>query len=151
MKIKIYFFGKANEITAWEKKYLQRLRHRCSVETIALGQAGLRDKNLNQAKEAETLLKKIDPQDFLVVLDEHGQNLDSIEISVVFQRAFETHGTLCLTVGGAYGFDKTVLERANLKLSFGKPVWTRNLVRLMLLEQAYRALEIQFGSNFHKD
>jgi 23S rRNA (pseudouridine1915-N3)-methyltransferase len=120
------------------------------VETIALSQAGLKDKTLNLEKEGQALLKKIDPQDFLMVLDERGKNLESVQIAEKFSGAFETHGTICIAIGGAFGLDPLVLERANLKISFGKAVWTRNLVRLMLLEQVYRALEINAGSNFHK-
>lgn len=150
MKIKIYYFGKANEISDWEKTHLQRIGFRCSVETIALGQAGLKDKTLNLEKEGQALLKKIDPQDFFIVLDEMGKNLDSVQISEKLESAFVTHGTVCIAIGGAFGLDSSVIARANLKLSFGKAVWTRNLVRLMLLEQVYRALEIKAGSNFHK-
>jgi 23S rRNA (pseudouridine1915-N3)-methyltransferase len=150
MKIKIYYFGKANEISDWEKTHLQRIGFRCAVETIALSQAGLKDKTLNLEKEGQALLKKIDPQDFFIVLDETGKNLDSVQISEKISSAFETHGTVCVAIGGAFGLDPSVIARANLKLSFGKAVWTRNLVRLMLLEQVYRSLEINAGSNFHK-
>jgi 23S rRNA (pseudouridine1915-N3)-methyltransferase len=151
MKIKIYYFGKANEISDWEQTHLQRIGFRCSVETIALSQAGLKDKTLNLDKEATVLLKKIDPQDYLIVLDETGKNLDSVQIAQKFESAFETHGTICLAIGGAFGIAPEIIERANLKLSFGKAVWTRNLIRLMLLEQVYRALEIKAGTNFHKE
>ncbi|NCP67741.1 23S rRNA (pseudouridine(1915)-N(3))-methyltransferase RlmH [Candidatus Peregrinibacteria bacterium] len=150
MKIKIYYFGKANEITSWEETYLQRIGFRASVETIPLSQAGLKDKTLNLAKEGALVLKKIDPQDFVIVLDENGKNLDSESISGKMEQAFVTHGTIVFIIGGAFGLDLKILERANLSLSFGKAVWTRNLVRLMLLEQIYRALEISAGSNFHK-
>ncbi len=150
MKIKIYFFGKGNEITEWEKTHLQRIGYRVPIETLALSQAGLKDKALNLNKEGALLLKKIDPQDFVVALAETGKNLDSVEISQKIESAFETHGTVVFIIGGAFGLAPEVLNRANLKLSFGKAVWTRNLVRLMLLEQVYRSLEISAGSNFHK-
>ena len=86
----------------------------------------------------------------MVALAETGKNLDSVEISQKIESAFETHGTVVFIIGGAFGLAPEVLNRANLKLSFGKAVWTRNLVRLMLLEQVYRSLEISAGSNFHK-
>lgn len=150
MKIKICYFGKPNEITDWERTYLQRIGFRCAVETIALPQAGLKDKAKNLAKEGAALLKKIQPQEFVVVLDERGKNLTSEKLSDNLQRAFESHGTIVFVIGGAFGLSPEILERANLKLSFGAAVWTRNLVRLMLSEQIYRALEIKTGSNFHK-
>ncbi len=150
MKIKIYFFGKANEITAWEEKHLSRIKFRCPVEIIALTQAGLKDKSLNADNEAAALLKKLDPLDFVIALDERGKDLTSETLAQTIQQAFETHGTVCFVIGGAFGLSPAILQRANLSVSFGKAVWTRNLVRLMLCEQVYRALEIQAGSNFHK-
>lgn len=150
MKIKIYFFGKPREITEWEQKYVQRIGYRASLELLALPQAGLRDELKNKEKEAESLLKKIDPQDYVMVLDERGKNFSSTEFSRQLKQGLVGHGTVVLVVGGAYGLGGEILERANLKISFGKAVWTRNLVRLMLLEQVYRALEIDGGGNFHK-
>lgn len=150
MKLKVYFFGKANEVTDWEQKYVKRIGFRSDVELVALPQAGLRDEAKNKAKEADAFLKKIENRDFVVVLDEHGKNLDSVQFSAQLKSALVEHSTVIFVVGGAYGLDNRILERANLKLSFGKAVWTRNLVRLMLLEQLYRALEIDGGSHFHK-
>ena len=150
MKLKIYFFGKPNEITDWEQKHIQRIGYRAQIEVVALAQAGLRDSAKNKAKEAESLLKKIDAQDFVIALDEHGKDLTSVQFSQKLKTALVDHGTVVLIVGGAYGLDASILSRANLKLAFGQAVWTRNLVRLMLLEQLYRALEIDGGGNFHK-
>lgn len=150
MKIKIYFFGKPNEITAWEETYVKRIGHRASLELVALPQAGLKDPVKTKIKEAENLLKKINPTDFLMVLDERGQGLDSVKFSEALKTNLVQHGTVVLAVGGAHGFDQAVLDRANLKIAFGAMVWTRNLVRLMLLEQVYRALDIDAGGHFHK-
>jgi 23S rRNA (pseudouridine1915-N3)-methyltransferase len=151
MKIKIYYFGKSNEISEWEQTLIQRIGYRCSVEMIALSQAGLKDKTLNLEKEGASLLKKIEPQAFVIALDERGNDLTSKALASKVQSAFESHGTVIFIIGGAFGLASEVLQRANLKLSFGKAVWTRSLVRLMLLEQTYRALEINAGSNFHKE
>ena len=150
MKIKIYFFGKSGEVTGWEQKYLKRIGFRAQVELVALPQAGLRDEIKNKAKEAEVFLKKVEPRDFVFVLDEHGKDLDSVAFSCQLKNKLVEHSTVVLVIGGAYGLDKSILDRANAKIAFGSLVWTRNLVRLMLLEQVYRALEIDGGSQFHK-
>lgn len=150
MKIKIYFFGKPNEITEWEQTYLKRISFRAQIEIIALSQAGLKDETKNKAKEAEDLLKRIDNRDYVVVLDEHGKNMESSKFSRHLKTQLVEHGRVVLIIGGAFGLDPQIIERANFKLSFGQMVWTRNLVRLMLLEQLYRALEIDGGGNFHK-
>ena len=150
MKIKIYFFGKANEIIDWEETYIKRIKHRVDLEVMALPQAGLKEVGKTKEKEAENLLKKIKPQDFVITLDERGQSLDSVSFSKQLKAGLVQQGSIVLVIGGAHGLSPLVLNRANLKLAFGRMVWTRNLVRLMLLEQLYRALEIDAGTNFHK-
>jgi len=151
MKIKVYFFGKPNEVTPQEQKHLERISYRAKVELIAFPQAGLKDGAKNKTKEAEALFKKLDNKDFLIVLDERGKSLDSMQFSSQLKAHLVEHSTVCLVIGGAFGLDDSVLKRANMQMSFGAMVWTRNLVRLMLLEQLYRALEIDGGGNFHKN
>jgi len=150
MKLKIYFFGKKNEIIDWEQKHLKRIGFRVSVELIALNQAGLSDVQKTKSKESELFLSKISDRDFIIVLDENGKNLDSVQFSSWLKKNLEDQGTVTLVIGGAHGLGEKVLQRANAKISLGAMVWTRNLARLMLLEQLYRALEIDGGGNFHK-
>ena len=150
MKLKIYFFGKPNEITAWEEKYLKRIGFRAKVELIALPQAGINDVVKAKEKEGESFMNKISDQSFVVALDENGQHFDSVKFSSWLKNKFIAFNEVHLVIGGAHGLSPEVLKRANAKISLGDMVWTRNLVRLMLLEQLYRALEIDGGGNFHK-
>ncbi|MCF7812749.1 23S rRNA (pseudouridine(1915)-N(3))-methyltransferase RlmH [Candidatus Gracilibacteria bacterium] len=94
--------------------------------------------------------KKIVQQDFLIALDEKGEQMNSIEFSQFLKKIFVDHETAHIVLGGAYGLSDKILHRADKKISFGPMVWTRNLARLMTLEQLYRALEIDGGGNFHK-
>ena len=151
MKIKIYFFGKDREVSDWEKTYLKRINFRVPSVLIPLPPAGIKEAEPAQKKEADLFLAKLKPTDFLVAFDEHGEILDSPAFSKWMKVQFERSGEIILVIGGAHGLHPLVLDRANMKISFGKMVWTRNLVRLMALEQIYRALEIAGGSNFHKD
>lgn len=150
MKIKIYFFGKKNEITDWEQEYLRRINFRCKCEAIPLNQAGIKDSKVAKEKEAELLLNKISDQSFVIALDEKGKEFDSVNFSKWTKKQLETFGEIIFVIGGAHGLHRKVLDRANSKVCFGRMVWTRNLVRLMVLEQIYRAMEIDGGSNFHK-
>lgn len=150
MKLKIYFFGKQNEVTAWEQTHLKRIGFRAKIEVIALSQAGITDARKAKAKEAQLFLSKIENRDFVVALDENGQSFDSVQFSGWLKDRLVDQGEIIFVIGGAHGLGAEILERANAKLQLGKMVWTRNLVRLMLLEQLYRALEIDGGSNFHK-
>ncbi len=151
MKIKIYFFGKNREITSWEQKYLKRINFRCKCELITLNQAGIKESEIAKEKEGELFLNKISDQSFVVAFDEKGKERDSVKFSQWITKQLETFGEIVFIIGGAHGLSQKVLDRANAKVCFGTMVWTRNLVRLMALEQIYRALEIDGGSNFHKN
>lgn len=151
MKLKLYYFGKPREIKPAEQELIRRIGFRAEIELISLSQAGIKTspEKIKQL-EAEKLLAKITDTEFLIALDERGKQYDSPTFANWLKKQFVTHGTISLVIGGAYGLDRLVLERANSKLSFGSMVWTRNLVRHMTLEQLYRALEIDGGGNFHK-
>lgn len=151
MKIKIYFFGKKNEITDWESDYLRRMNFRCKCELIAIDQAGIKENKVAKEKEGDAFLGKLKGSNaFVVALDENGQEKDSLKFSQWTKKQLETFGEIVFVIGGAHGLHYKVLERANAKICFGRMVWTRNLVRLMAVEQIYRAMEIDGGSNFHK-
>jgi len=150
MKIKIFFFGKTSEITEREQELLKRIGFRSEVELVCLPQAGLQNRIKNQQKEMELLNKKCVQKEFLVVLDEGGREMDSIEFSKNLKNWLVEQGTVCFVVGGAYGLADEILQKANIRLSFGSMTWTRELARLMTLEQIYRALEIDGGGRFHK-
>lgn len=150
MKIKLYFFGKKNEITSREEELMKRIGFRSSIEIIPLAQAGIPESEKAKEKEGDLLLNKICVQDFVIVFDEHGQELDSLQFSSQLKNWLVERGEVVFIIGGAHGLAESVLSRANMKLRCGKMVWTRNLFRLMALEQIYRALDIDGGGKFHK-
>lgn len=150
MHIKLYFFGKKNEVTDWELEYLRRINFRCKCEVVAMNQAGIKEVKKAKEIEGDLFMNKISDQDFIIALDENGKSFDSMAFSKWTKKQLETFGTIHIVIGGAHGLDHQVLSRANAKICFGAMVWTRNLVRLMALEQIYRALEIDGGGNFHK-
>ena len=151
MKIKLWFFGKKNEITDFERELVKRIGFRCDFEMIPLSQAGIKEASVAKRTEAEVLLNKISDQDFVVIFDERGLEWDSVEFSKKLKSWFIAHGTVHFVIGGAHGHDEKIQQRANVLLRFGKMVWTRNLFRQMACEQIYRAMEIDAGSGFHKE
>lgn len=150
MKINIYYFGKKNEITPREKDLLKRISYRCEVQILPLSPGGIKDPTLNIKKEAETFLNKFPPTTYLIALDEKGTEHNSVDFSHHLYKKIVQHTTLSFVIGGAYGLSPLLREKADEKISLGKMVWTRELCRHMLLEQIYRALEIQNNSGFHK-
>lgn len=101
-------------------------------------------------KEGEAILTKIQKEDFLVALEERGQQISSEELAKLLQtRADSGTKRLVFLIGGAYGLDKSVLERANTKWSLSKLVFPHQLVRLILAEQIYRACSILRNEKYH--
>jgi 23S rRNA (pseudouridine1915-N3)-methyltransferase len=150
MKIKIYFFGKKNEITKLEQEYLKRINFKIKAEFVPLPQAGIKEAQKAKEVEGDFLINKISSTDFLIAFDEHGQEFNSIEFSKKLIKQIETFGDINFVIGGAHGLSDKILKRANIKISFSKMVWTRNLFRLMTTEQIYRAIDLANNGNFHK-
>lgn len=103
-------------------------------------------------KEGEAILKQIKDTDFVVLLDEEGKMSDSAE----FARRIATplHDgvkRIVFIIGGAYGVSSEVKERADTTVSLSKMVFPHMLVRLILIEQIYRAMTILEGGKYHHD
>lgn len=101
-------------------------------------------------KEADLILGSLDKDDYLVVLDEKGKQFSSESLSAFLQaRANESTRQLVFLIGGAYGLDETVLQRANYIWSLSKLTFPHQLVRLILCEQIYRACSILRNEKYH--
>lgn len=90
-------------------------------------------------------------REWVVVADERGEMLDSKEFSNKLERAFVSGRTVVIIIGGAYGFDPEVRAKANLVWSFSRLVFPHMLMRVMMMEQIYRAQEIARGGNYHHE
>lgn len=135
--------------------YASRIRHyvRFSVKEIKLNKKELRKQPAEQKKaEAITIMKHLEPQDYLVLLDEYGKQYTSREFSSFIQKKMNA-GTkrLVFLVGGAWGFDESVKQRANAKLSVSKMTFPHQLIRLIFMEQLYRAFTILKNEPYHND
>lgn len=103
-----------------------------------------------KAIEAELVLKKLAPNDHLVLLDEQGKTFSSQQFASELQGYFNhVNGKLVFLIGGAFGFDESVYRRANSKISFSKMTFNHLLFRLIFLEQLYRGLTILKGEPYH--
>ncbi len=101
--------------------------------------------------EAALLAKALPENATLVVLDERGKLLTSPEFSNKIANWRDSgQANLAFMIGGADGLDASLLNRADLKLSFGKMVWPHMLARVMLAEQLYRAASILSGAPYHR-
>lgn len=100
--------------------------------------------------EADAILKLIKPDDVVVLLDERGKEIDSPGLATLLETSLN-EGTkrLAFIIGGAFGVSDEVQSRANKVLSLSKLVFPHMLVRLILVEQLYRAWSIRTGGKYH--
>ena len=101
--------------------------------------------------EGELILKLLQPQDTVVLLDEHGQELRSVELARWLERKQTTARRLVFVIGGPYGFSPEVYARANEPLSLSRLTFSHQMVRLVFTEQIYRACTIIKGEPYHHE
>ena len=89
--------------------------------------------------------------EFVILLDERGSELSSIEFSEKLEKCFNSSREVVIIIGGAYGVSSEVRERADFVWSFSRQVFPHELMRVMLTEQIYRAQEISRGGKYHHE
>lgn len=150
MKTLILAIGKMHgaETEACDE-YLKRLQGDIIVKEMAVS------KSLppieTQKAEAELLLKAVPPKSFVILLDERGKDMTSRELAAKMASWQEQGSDLIFLIGGANGVADKVRAKANFTLGLGKLTWPHRLVRVMLLEQLYRARQINAGHPYHRD
>ena len=155
MNVRLINIGKTTVpyLKEGELVYEKRLRHYLNFERIDLKEVKT-SKNQSNAllkkSEAELLLKMIKPNDVVIILDEKGNQYSSENFSKWLNNK-EIRGLkqLVFIIGGAYGFDKSIYDRANEKLSISKMTFSHQMIRLLFLEQLYRAKTILNGEKYH--
>ena len=134
-------------------KYLNRLRHYIRLDFVEITELK-NTKSLSQtqqkAKEAELILKRILPSDQVILLDEKGVQLTSTQFAeFIDKKQLGSVSNLVFVVGGPYGFDESVYQRANDKMSLSKMTFSHQMVRLFFVEQLYRGYTIIKGEPYH--
>ncbi len=155
MNIEIWSVGKENEsfIDEGLQYYFQKTRPYCPVELIVLQipkKNATTDPERGKLAEEELILKRLQPQHYLILLDERGKKLNSIKWSQQFQQCMNQGvKTLVLLIGGAYGVTDNIRKKANQCWSLSDLVFPHQLVRLIVAEQVYRSFSILNNSPYH--
>jgi 23S rRNA (pseudouridine1915-N3)-methyltransferase len=142
LRIQYIFVGKLKS-PYWQSAathYDTRIKrwYKCR-ETIVKDGTG-KDPAERMAREGQAILNKITPRDYVVCLDEHGRTMTSPELARTLQTWFEHPVKApCFIIGGAYGLDQRVRDRADTLLSLGPMTFPHELARVILCEQLYRA------------
>ena len=129
--------------------YLKRLSKFTKIELIELEDESF-DKAKTLKKEADKILKKLNPKSFIVTLEIDGKELSSIELSELIEKTTITHSNITFIIGGSYGLDDEIKKLSNYKLSFSKMTFPHQLFRLLFLEQLYRSYKIINNEEYHK-
>lgn len=150
--ITIIAIGKKHESWAQEgvERYESRLKKPFNARWVLLPHSALSDAAARQ-EESERILSRVDARAFVVLLDERGDELDSPQLAKLFDTAFTAGRQVTLVIGGAYGVDDRVHQRADIVWSLSPLIFPHQLVRLILAEQLYRAQQIIAGHPYHHD
>jgi 23S rRNA (pseudouridine1915-N3)-methyltransferase len=157
MKIKLLFVGKTDE--AWLKeaieKYFNRLKNYLPVEMHIIPDIKNRNKlSIDQQKiqEGNLILKHIDKSEHVLLLDEKGRSYTSLEFSDFIQKKMNSGiKTLTLVIGGPYGFSLEVYQQIKQKISLSSLTFSHQMIRLLLVEQLYRAFSIINNEPYHHE
>ena len=148
--------GKTNDerLTSLIDEYRDRLKHYIPFEPVVIpdikNAKSLTQDQLKTA-EGEAILARLTPSMDVLLLDEHGHEYRSVEFADFLQRKMTAGRDLALVIGGAYGFSKAVYERANGKISLSQMTFSHQMIRIMVIEQIYRAMTILRGEPYHHE
>jgi 23S rRNA (pseudouridine1915-N3)-methyltransferase len=144
-----------------ERELAERFRKRAAdagrqvgirdIELIEIRESRAREREKRVLEESIALANAIPEGAVIVVLDEHGQSLDSASIAGLM-RGWRDAGksVVAFVIGGAEGLGPQIKQQANLMLAFGAATWPHQLARIMLLEQLYRVITMLAGHPYHR-
>jgi len=157
MKIILLTVGKStnSHLIKLQEEYQNRLKFYIPFEMLVIPELK-NTKNLSigeqQEKEADLILKQLETSDEVVLLDEKGKQFTSMGFSeFISKKMLASHKRMIFVVGGPYGFAERVYQRANGKISLSAMTFSHQMIRLIFVEQLYRAMTILKGEPYHHE
>lgn len=163
MKIELWVVGKTafkyleEGISVYEK----RLKHYVNFDLVVLPDiknpplskgSSLNSTEALKTKEGELILSKLTKDDYLILLDEKGKQMTSVDFSsFIEQQQVNAVKRIVFQIGGAFGFSDAVYARANRELSLSKMTFSHQMIRLFFVEQLYRTFTIIKGEKYHNE
>lgn len=136
-------------------EYTNRLKHYISFEINTIPELkNTKSITSEQQKnsEAELIIKNLQPSDYVVLLDEHGKEMRSVEMADWMKRKMNTiNKRIVFIIGGPYGFSQKIYDIAHEKLSMSKMTFSHQMIRLIFVEQLYRSMTILNGEPYHHE
>ena len=152
MKVQLWLIGKTHQpfVAEGMSEYTRRIARYVPYETLVLPDGKHSETQRTKAAEADEVLRRIAPEDFLVLLDARGGVFSSEQFAQQVERWLNMpQRRLIFLVGGAYGFDARVYTRGNTQLSLSSLTFSHQLIRLIFSEQLYRAFSILNNEPYH--
>lgn len=158
MKITIACVGKIKEkyLTAGIEEFTKRLTPFCKLETLSINEERMpenpspAEKEQVLERETQRLLAIIPANSYVILLDVIGKQLSSPELAAKLDAlTLAGNSHITFVIGGAFGYMDALRKRADLALSFSKMTFTHQMIRLLLIEQIYRAFKISRGEKYH--
>ena len=156
MKIELWVIGKTafKYLDEGNAVYEKRLKHYVNFDLVVL--PDIKNPPLStealKTKEGELILNKLTKDDCLILLDERGKQLSSMDFSkLIEQQQMSAVKRIVFQIGGAYGFSEAVYARANREISLSKMTFSHQMIRLFFVEQLYRAFTILKGEKYHNE
>ena len=156
MKIYLIVVGKTTDIRLESlfQDYQERLKHYVpfSMEVLPeLKNAKSLTEEQQKIMEGDLILKAVPQSADMILLDEHGHEYRSVEFADYLQKRMLSGRDIAFVVGGPYGFSPAVYARANGKISLSRMTFSHQMVRLIFVEQLYRAQTIIKGEPYHHE
>lgn len=157
MRINLLVVGKTidKHLIKLTEEYQNRLTHYVPFDMQVIPELK-NTKNLSQVeqqeKEADLILKQLDANDDVILLDEKGKQFTSLNFSkFIEQKTLSSVKRVVFIIGGPYGFSERIYKRANGLISLSSMTFSHQMVRLIFLEQLYRAMTILRGEPYHHE
>lgn len=159
MKIRVYCIGKLKEkyYVDAQNEYLKRLERFAKIEIVEINDlpipmnASLKEEEILKDKEFDLLLQKLDKNSYVIALDLHGKQYDSVKFSEKLDNLMTNSITnISFIIGGSLGWSKKMNEIAKDKLKLSEMTFTHQMTRIILLEQIYRSFKILKNETYHK-
>jgi len=157
MRITLLTVGKTTNahLIKLQEEYQNRLKFYIPYDSLVIAELK-NTKNLSiteqQEKEADLILKQLETNDEVILLDEKGKQYTSMGFSeFISKKMLASHKRMVFVVGGPYGFSQRVYQRANGMVSLSSMTFSHQMIRLIFVEQLYRAMTILKGEPYHHE
>lgn len=158
VNIKLICVGeiKENFLSDAIKEYLKRLSRYCKINVIEVKdeasspKASKKEEEQVLVNEGKRVIKQLKDQDYLVLIDLHGKEYDSLSLAANFQKIINQHSSIAFVIGGSLGLSDELRSLSKERWCLSKLTFPHQLTRVIVLEQLYRVFKINSNEIYHK-